>query len=161
MDLPRRVPLPSRADPGLDWFARKAAQLLAAPIGLVSLVALDGQVWPGAFGLPQPWATERATPLSHSFCQYVVRTERPFLVTNAHDNPLVAQNEAVMDLGVVAYAGVPVILPGTTPGSLSAIDHRPRHWTERNLADLQQLAGLCSEALSRRLRIQQPPAASA
>jgi GAF domain-containing protein len=154
VDLPRRVPRLPRADPVFDWFARKAAQLLESPLALVSLVDVEGQVWPGAFGLPQPWADERGSPLSHSFCQYVVMTERPFVVPNAHDHPLVATNEAVADLGVVAYAGVPLTVDGATVGSLCAIDHRPRHWTQEQLATLRQLAAVCSDALTRRLRVQ-------
>ena len=160
MKLPRQAPLPALAVPAFDWFARRAALLLSAPIGLVSLVDVHGQVWPGAFGLPEPWAAQRATPLSHSFCQHVVAAGRPFLVPNAQEHPLVARNEAVIDLGVVAYAGVPLTLGGTSPGALSAIDQRPRRWTQRQLADLQQLADLCSDVLRRRLTLQQPPATS-
>jgi GAF domain-containing protein len=129
-------------------------------MGLVSLVDVDGQVWPGAFGLPEPRAAERATPLSHSFCQHVVTTERPFLVENAHEDPLIADNDAVTDLGVVAYAGVPLSLKGTSPGALCAIDHQPRHWTPGQVADLEELAGLCSELLCHRVTRGQRPAAS-
>jgi GAF domain-containing protein len=134
-----------------DWFARRAALLLAAPMGLVTFVAVDGQVLPGAFGVPEPWTGKRATPLSHSFCQHVVTSQGPLAVANAHDTPLVATNEAVKDLDLVAYLGVPLTLLGGIPGALSASDHRPRRWSRKQLTDLLQLADLCSEVLGRRL----------
>ena len=34
----------------------------------------------GAVGVPEPWATRRETPLSHSLCRYVVRRGRPLMV---------------------------------------------------------------------------------
>lgn len=151
MNLPSQTPLPARAVPVLDWFARRAALILGAPMGLVSFVAADRQVWPGAFGVPQPWAASRATPLSHSFCQHVVTTDRPFVVDDAHENPLVAHNGAVEDLGVTAYAGVPLSLGGTLPGALSVSDSQPRRWTRTQLENLALLADLCSDVLTRRL----------
>jgi GAF domain-containing protein len=120
-------------------------------MGLVSLVDVRGQVWPGAYGVPESWAAERATPLSHSFCKHVVATGRPLLVANARVHSLIARNGAVADLGVVAYAGVPLTLDGTVPGALCAIDHQPRSWTPGQLTDLQELAGVCSELLRRRI----------
>lgn len=144
--LAGRSPLPPRAVPELDAFAARAAQMLQAPVGLVSLVDAEGQNLPGAFGLSEPWESERWTPLSHSFCQHVVDRALPLEVSNAHDEPLVSSNLAVRDLGVIAYLGVPLQLnrlgdhaPGVV-GALCAIDHRPREWTEDHLAMLEDLA---------------------
>jgi GAF domain-containing protein len=148
VELPPRTPLPAEASARFDRFARIVAERLQAPIGLVSLVDVNGQVFPGAFGLAEPWNEERATPLSHSFCQHVVTSGQPLVVSNSHDDPLVADNLAVMDLGVVAYAGVPVQAGAAgVVGSLCALDHRPRQWSEDDLAALTALAALCSEEL--------------
>lgn len=117
-------------------------------MALVSLVDVNGQVFPGAFGLPEPWLTERSTPLSHSFCQHVVTSGDPLVVENAHDVPLVRGNLAVMELGVVAYAGMPLRSgEGPVIGSMCAIDHRPRQWTAIELAGLAELAADCSREL--------------
>lgn len=157
MKLPRQAPFPARAVPAFDWVARRAALLLNAPAGLVSLVDADGQVWPGRYGPPDLWTAERATPLLRSFCQHVVNARRPLLMANAQDHPRPPrQSEAVIALGAVAYAGVPLTLDGIRSlGALCAIDDVPRTWTPRQLAELRQLGELCSEVLGRRLARQQ------
>jgi len=148
VDLPPRTPLPAVAVPVFDWLAQSVARQLHVPVALVSLVDVAGQVFPGLFGLPEPWASERATPLSHSFCQHVVTSGLPLVVANANDNLLVADNLAIMDLGVIAYAGVPLQTDaGLTVGSVCAIDHRPRQWTDTELDDLTQIAAECSAEL--------------
>jgi GAF domain-containing protein len=114
----------------------------------VSLVDVDGQAFPGAFGLPEPWDGERWTPLSHSFCQHVVTSGEPLVVANANDTPLVSDNLAIMELGVIAYAGVPLMMgAGPVMGAMCAIDHRPRLWTEEELAELNDIAVKCSAEL--------------
>jgi len=148
VELPPQTPLPAEAIPIFDWFARRVATTLGVPVALVSLVDVGGQAFPGAVGLPEPWLTERWTPLSHSFCQHVVTSGEALVVSNAHDDELVANNPAVMELGVIAYAGAPLRTgDGPVIGSLCAIDHRPRVWTDAQLADLTELAGECSKAL--------------
>jgi GAF domain-containing protein len=117
------------------------ADRLETPVALLSLVDVRGQAFPGAFGLAEPWNSERWTPLSHSFCQHVVREGRSLVVGNAHDEPLVKDNLAVMDLGVVAYAGVPLRQGGgPVVGAVCALDHRPRQWTDDQIELLTALA---------------------
>jgi GAF domain-containing protein len=149
VELPPRTPLPAEAVPIFDSYARSVASALNVPVALVSLVDADGQNFPGAVGLPEPWLSERWTPLSHSFCQHVVTSGEALVVENANDNPLVAHNLAVMELGVIAYAGVPLQTGGAGPvvGAICAIDHRPRAWTFDQLADLTEIAAECSKAL--------------
>ncbi|MDT0278004.1 GAF domain-containing protein [Blastococcus goldschmidtiae] len=125
---------------------------LDVPVALVTMVSVDEQVFPGAPGLPEPWQSTRRTPLSHSFCQHVVRSAAPLLIPDARTDPLVADNLAIPDLHVVAYAGVPITdTDGTLVGSLCAIDSRPRQWSDEDLSVLTDLAGACSCEGSRRL----------
>jgi GAF domain-containing protein len=78
----------------------------------------------------------------------VVSSEHPLVVRNAHDDPLVRDNLAIMDLGVVAYVGVP-LRQGTGPvvGAVCAIDHRPRDWSDVQVKLLSELADDVSAAL--------------
>jgi GAF domain-containing protein len=143
VDLPPRSRLPPEASPVFDRFAKLVANRLDAPVALVTMVDVEGQALPGAAGLPEPWLTERWTPLSHSFCQHVMTSERPLVVQNAHDDELVAHNAAVRELGVVAYAGVPLhegTADGPVVGAVCAIDHRPRQWTQEQIGMLNRLA---------------------
>jgi len=136
------------AVPIFDSFARVVAERLVVPVALVTLVDIEKQVFPGAFGLARPWDDERWTPLSLSFCQHVVASGRPLVVPNAHDVPLVADNLAIMELGVIAFAGVPLRAgEGSVVGSVSAIDHRPRQWTDAELRELAEIAEECSTEL--------------
>ena len=155
--------LPSRPDADLDRFARLATVALGTPVGLVSMVSATGQVFPGCVGLPEPWQSERATPLTHSLCQHVVTSGRTFVVDDAREDPLTAGSAAIPDLDVVAYAGAPLRLAdpdgATGPddpaapvvGVLCAIDSRPRPWTRAQVAVLEDLAAACSAELSLRL----------
>ena len=49
-----------------------ATKIMGAPVSLVSMVAADYQFFKSFVGLPEPWASQRRTPLSHSFCQPIV-----------------------------------------------------------------------------------------
>lgn len=136
-----------------DHYARLVRRLLGVPVGLVSLVEQDRQVFPGASGLAEPYATTRETPLTHSFCQYVVRDRRPLTIVDAREHPVLKDNPAIDDLGVVAYAGWPLTdETGRTVGSLCAIDHEARVWSGEDLAILEDLASACSVEIAERGR---------
>ncbi|MFI8001757.1 GAF domain-containing SpoIIE family protein phosphatase [Streptomyces sp. NPDC086010] len=148
----RLAGLTAAADPGMERFARLVTRFLRVPVALVSLLEPDRQVFPGMVGLAEPWATERGTPLSHSFCQHVVTTGRPLILTDTRLDSLTCASLAIPDLQVIAYAGMPLTdADGHVLGSLCAIDHHPRDWTADELQDLEDLTAACSVEL--RLRI--------
>ena len=64
--------LDSAPDPSFDRHVRLAAEVLNAPIALVSLIDEDRQFLKSSIGVEEPAASERETPLSHSFCQHAV-----------------------------------------------------------------------------------------
>ncbi|MEI4274087.1 SpoIIE family protein phosphatase [Klenkia sp. LSe6-5] len=149
--LPSSTPLPAESDPAFERFARLVRAQLGVPVALVTLVSEQEQVFPGSLGLPEPWQGERRTPLSHSFCQHVVRSEEPLVVPDAREHPLVRDNLAIRDLGVVAYAGIPLRdQEGAVVGSLCAIDGEPHDWSATDLAVLRDLADACSSELQLR-----------
>ncbi len=137
--------------PSFTRIARLIAQLLHAPIALVTLVSADRQIFLGGVGLPEPWARSGETPLSHSFCQYVVADDRPLQVADARGDPLLQHNLAIRDLGVIAYLGVPLRdASGAVLGACCAIDTAPRAWTAAELATLQELAACAQTELALR-----------
>ena len=139
------------ADASFDRYARMVRRVLGVPVALVSLVEASRQVFPGMSGLAEPWATMRETPLSHSFCQYVVQDRAPLVVTDARTDDRLRDNLAIEDLGVVAYAGFPITdHTGTVIGSLCAIDSEPRAWTSSDQETLADLAEACSAEISQR-----------
>jgi diguanylate cyclase (GGDEF)-like protein len=132
----------------LERLNRLALELLGVPVSLVSFVAEDRQFFVSQVGMAEPLATERETPLSHSFCRHVVERDAPLVVDDARKHPLVADNLAVRDLDVIAYAGVPVrVAGGEALGAFCAVDATPKQWTERDLAVLADLAAIASDVL--------------
>lgn len=148
----RATGLTGQSDPAFDRFARMVRRQLGVPLALVSLVDERRQFFPGQQGLPSPLAQERETPLSHSFCILVVASGRPLVVEDARSDPRVRDNPAVDELSVAAYLGVPLTDgEDNVLGSLCAIDHEPRVWTDDDQAAMVDLAAACSSEL--RLRI--------
>jgi GAF domain-containing protein len=138
-----------------DRLTRVACRVLRAPVGLVSLVDQDRQFFKSCVGLPEPLASSRQTPVSHSFCQHVVATGRPLIVENAKTNPLVQLNPAVEEMGIVAYAGIPLVTSdGHAIGSFCVIDHRPRLWSFDDIEMLQELAGCVMHEIEGRRLLQ-------
>ena len=138
-------------DQALDRLTGVVARVLRAPVALVSLVDADRQVFAGCIGLPEPWATERETPLSHSFCQHAVTSREPLIVTDARKDARVKDNLAIRDLDVIAYAGIPLIdRNGQALGSLCVIDHEPRRWTDAEIELLSDLATTVVDELEAR-----------
>jgi GAF domain-containing protein len=121
------------------------------PVALVTIIEPARQVFIGAEGLQEPWQSRRETPLSHSFCQYVVKDATALIVNDARRDPVVRDNLAIQDLGVVAYAGYPISdASGTVIGSLCAIDGAPRQWRADELAALEDIAATCSTEMTLR-----------
>ena len=127
-------------EPQFDRLAALAARVLGAPVALVSLVDEDRQVFKSCLGLPEPWGSRRETPLTHSFCQHAVARREPLLVEDAREDPVLKTNLAIRDLGVIAYAGIPLIHDGQALGTLCVTDSRPRHWTPDQVGLLRDIA---------------------
>lgn len=132
--------LDSAPEPGYDALVELISELLATPVALVSLVSDSRQFFKAAVGLAEPWASRRETPLSHSFCKHVVATGAPLVVSDARKSAPLRENLALRELGVVAYAGVPLHVNGEAVGAFCAIDPAPRKWTDDNVRLLEKLA---------------------
>ncbi|WP_229073711.1 PAS domain S-box protein [Actinoplanes sp. DH11] len=130
--------------PGLRRLTRLAARLVGTPTALVSMVLDDRQVFPSQIGLPQPWAERGETPLSHSFCQHVVDDNAPLVVSDARLDDRLRDNLAIPEIGVIAYAGMPIRVDGQVLGAFCAIDGEPREWDAEDLAVLEDLAAAVS-----------------
>ena len=132
--------LDSPAEDAFDRLTRLAARMLHVPVALVCLAGEDRQFFKSSVGLSEPWASQRETPLSHSFCQYIVASREPLIIPDARTNPLVRDSLAVPDLKVGAYVGMPLITSdGYVLGAFCAIASEPRIWTEDDIVFLREL----------------------
>ena len=126
-----------------DRLTRIAASIVGAPIALCTIVAPDRQFFKSSFGLPEPFASVRQTPLTHSFCQHVVTGMRPLIVPNALEHPVLKTSRAVTEFHISAYAGMPLLTAdGEAIGSFCVIDTKPREWAPRDIQILAELADL-------------------
>jgi two-component system, cell cycle sensor histidine kinase and response regulator CckA len=151
--LARTALLDTPPEEAFDRLTRMAARLLGAPVSLLTLITDDRQFFKSAMGLPEPWASRRSAPLSHSFCRQVVVTGEPLIVEDTRRHPLLRSNPAVREFGWIAYAGVPVVArDGFVVGSFSVVDGMPRLWSERDVALLRDLAACVASEIELRLR---------
>ncbi len=133
--------LDSPPDEAFDRLTRLARAVLHVPIALVSLVDSDRQFFKSQSGLSEPLASERQTPLTKSFCKHAVGSREPLVVVDARRDPLFAQIAEGSDVGVVAYAGVPLITAeGFALGTFCIVDRQPHEWTDEEIGILRVLA---------------------
>ncbi len=148
MDTLRLVDAPPEEE--FDKFTRLVTHVLSVPVALVSFVEenRDRQYFKSQIGLTGIWAEERQTPLSHSFCQFVKRDNRPLIVEHAPEDARVCDNLAIRDLGVRAYLGVPVHGPnGAALGALCAIEPQRRTWKEEEVDLMVDLAACVTDQI--------------
>ena len=130
--------LENNSEAAFDRVTRLVAEVLQVPVALFTLITDDRQVFKSSVGLGHV----RETPLSHSFCKYVVESGGPLEVVDAREHPRVRDNPAIEDFGVVSYLGMPLTTAdGERIGALCAVDHEPRQWTGRDQGVLEDLAG--------------------
>jgi len=132
----------------LDRIAGMACRLLDAPVVLVNLVGSDRQHFVGCGGGDPSWTTAREMPLTHGFCPFALGAEDAYSFADARVDSVLAANPVVEQLGVVAYAGVPLrVADGEPIGTLCAIDQEPHEWSEDDLAILADLAASAAAEL--------------
>jgi CheY-like chemotaxis protein len=132
----------------IDFMTRIAATILEVPTAVLSIVDKDRQFFKSEFGMPEPWSSARQTPLSHSFCQWVVSGQEDLAVEDARKVPALSSNLAVRDMTVISYAGSPVFSKlGPPLGSFCAIDSKPRTWKAAELDILRSFAKICEAAI--------------
>jgi two-component sensor histidine kinase len=141
----------SPPEEGFDRLTRLARKAMGVPAAVVTLVTGNRQFFKSCVGLPEPWQTWRQTPLSHSFCQHVIRRGEPMLVTDAREVDFLRENRAVAELGVVAYAGIPLHTPdGVMIGTVAAVHTVPHAWTPAEIETLRDLAGCAASEVALR-----------
>lgn len=142
-------------DPILDGLTTLACALLDVPVSLVSLVDDRRQWFKSRQGLDVA-----QTARDISFCHHVVVDRDELVVEDASADPRFATNPLVTGAPhIQAYLGIPLRVPeGEILGSLCAIDHRPRPFTEAQRTHLRALTQLVTERL---VQLQQQRALSA
>ncbi|MFZ4757606.1 MAG: ATP-binding protein [Burkholderiaceae bacterium] len=130
-------------EPAFDDLVRLTADLLRAPIAMVSLVDRDRQWFKARVGVPVSQG-----PREWSFCSHAIVTDALFEVADLRadarfrDNPVVAGES-----GVRFYAGVPLRVDGHAMGTLCVSDRVPRSLEVREREVLNRLAAVATRQL--------------
>ncbi|MEI2297094.1 sensor domain-containing diguanylate cyclase [Ensifer sp. MJa1] len=129
---------------GIDRVVRLIKQVFAIDIGIVSLIDAHRQWYKACSGLPFD-----EVPREGSFCRYVVASEEPLIVHDTTKDRRFSSHPAVTGAEHIRfYAGVPLnTRDGHTVGTVCAIDRKPRHFAESDLAILMELAGVAMDRM--------------
>ncbi len=136
LDTPRDV--------GLERVVGLIKTIFSVDIGLVSLIDAHRQWYKACSGLPND-----EVPREDTFCRYVVDLEEPIIVPDATKDVRFLQHPAVTgESHIRFYAGVPLkTMDGHTIGTVCAIDRSPKSFSHRDIAILQELAGVAMDRI--------------
>ncbi len=131
--------LDTPAEPAFDRLAQMTCRILNAPIAFVSLLDDHRQFLKSQVGM----TVRRELPLEESYCQYVVSTQRPLIITDAREDTRVCNLAVTQEWDIVGYAAIPLVTAdGFALGSLCVIDHQPREWSDDEISLLSEFAQL-------------------
>lgn len=130
----------------LDRFTKLASKMLQVPTSMITLIDQDRQIFASQVGLGEPWATVGETPLEYSYCQFAVTSREPLRIDDASTHPLVQDNPTTTAMGPVSYLGIPLITSDDhAVGTLCVFDPELRHWTDHEVAVLNDLAEILTD----------------
>jgi PAS domain S-box-containing protein len=140
------------AEPALDRLTRLVCRTLGCPAALAGLATDGGEARVREQGLAERGGSLRV----EAACRYVAGQRAPVVVEDARAHAGLHTGRhgplALVELGVVALAGVPLLGPdGRAFGALIAVDHEPRRWTEADVAALEDLAAFATPELEQQL----------
>lgn len=133
-------------DQTLKELTALAANICDAPTSAISLVGEDAQRFVYKHG-----TCLDGSPLEQSFCRHAMSGNDVFVVPDARDHELFADNPLVLeDPSIVFYAGAPLKIGGTPIGAFCVIDYEPRALSLHQRQSLQTLANAVSAQLELR-----------
>jgi EAL domain-containing protein (putative c-di-GMP-specific phosphodiesterase class I) len=134
----------SGPDPVLDALVDAACLATGTPIGLITLLDEERQWFKSKRGIEGDGSCR-----ADAFCDYTIRSSRPFIVPDADRDVRFAGNPFVTESdGIRFYAGVPLeIEPGIRLGSLCVLDRVPRRLAADVRSLLERLARCAVERL--------------
>ncbi|WP_328764313.1 MULTISPECIES: GAF domain-containing protein [unclassified Streptomyces] len=150
----RELGLGERTDTEFDAFARRIADVLAAPYAGVNFIGEERQFFAGLHHAPDAPASgypARVLPRDHGYCPHVVVRRRGLVLEDVRDFARFAGNAVVDESGVRSYVGAPLTdRTGIVLGTVCAVDQEPRRWGMQGLARAKSLAAELLEIIHAR-----------
>jgi len=131
--------LDTPTEESFDRVTRLAARALQTPIAVVSLLDETREWFKSRVGLQYI-----KTPREASFCAHTIDNHCPLVVPDAALDSRFSSNPIVTgEPRVRAYLGIPIFtLDGQFIGTLCVVDHKPREFSEDDIATLSEFANI-------------------
>ena len=153
--LQRTSLLDTPPEESFDRLTRLAAKLTGAAATFISLLDQHRDFYKSSYGFGEPLATVRHLE-ERTFCHYAMLSEDGLILDDVTLIADLCDVPTVKSLGVRAYAGIPLVMAdGSVIGSFCAIDYHPRHWSERDVYILRELAHSAMREIDLRMAIQE------
>lgn len=135
-----------------DALTRLVVQVTGAGRAFVTVVDDRRSFWKSCVGGPELPLEQRQNLVQESPCHILIATGQELICDDARRDPRIRHVPAVEQLGIGAWAGVPVRdRDGHVIGGLCAVDDQPRVWEPDQVQALRTL----SEAASAQIKLRQ------
>ncbi|RZS91108.1 GAF domain-containing protein [Motilibacter rhizosphaerae] len=119
----------------LDAVAERTAFALDAPVSLVTLVLDAAVMVVGTMGVDED---DEPVPAELAMCPWTVQEAGPYVVEDAAAHPVHGDNPLLHEIGLAAYAGVPLVFEGRVVGAHCVQHDEPHAYTPTELAVLER-----------------------
>lgn len=143
----RLLGLGAHAEPELDTFADRLAEVAAVPYAAVNFIDGERQFFAGLHVSAVPTADttvlgpDRRLARDHGFCPYVVVRRKGLVLEDVREYPKFAGNPVVDEHGIRSYLGAPLLdRTGIALGTICVMDVRPRPWRRAGLETIKSMA---------------------
>ena len=115
---------------------------MRAPLAFLLLVLDDRHILKSAWGLPSAPPPRTDFPANESPFGFALARTAPRVVNDTWDHEVLKALPILSALGVRSYLTAPLAVGDTLLGSLVVLDHAPRTWSEREIAQLGDVASV-------------------
>ncbi|HEY9367291.1 GAF domain-containing protein [Streptomyces sp.] len=157
----RQLGIGERPEAVFDEFAKKLAEVTAAPYTMVNFIDENRQFFAGLHTPNGPQsvsdvgtgagAVSRYMDRDHGYCPHVVVRRKALVLEDVCDYPRFAGNPVVDEIGIRSYLGAPLIdRTGVALGTICVVDTEPRPWGRPGLETIKAMAAELVEKIHRR-----------
>ncbi len=121
-----------------------------APLAFLVLVLGDRHVLKSTWGLPAAPPPRTDFPATESPFGFILAHTAPRVVNDSWDHEVLRALPILSALGVRSYLTTPLAVGDTMIGALVVLDHAPRSWSEKEIAQMDDVAALVTTEMELR-----------
>jgi diguanylate cyclase (GGDEF)-like protein/PAS domain S-box-containing protein len=124
--------------------------MVRAPLAFLVLVLGDRHVLKSAWGLPAAPPPRTDFPANESPFGFILATTAPRVVNDSWDHEVLRGLPILAALGVRSYLTTPLAIGDVMIGALVVLDHAPRSWSEKEIAQMGDVAAFVTTEIELR-----------